>query len=79
MKLWVPANSKFLTDTRWIIDKFKEGTRIQSVLITADDVLTSDVLQQLEVISREISTMKTLNDNNEVIDWNKVCFKYVIN
>ena len=77
LKLWVPATSEFLTDTKWIIEKFKEGTRIQSVLITADDVLTTDVLKKLEIISHEITNMQTY-DNNEVIDWKKVCFKYVI-
>lgn len=43
LKLWIPPDSKFLRDTEWLMKSFQEGTRPQSVLITADDVLQPSV------------------------------------
>lgn len=47
MKLWVPQDSKFLHDTNWVIDNFKEGNRIETVMLTAPDVLTPEVLRKV--------------------------------
>lgn len=45
MKLWIPHGSKFLHDTNWMIEHFQEGNRIETIMITAPDVLVPEVLQ----------------------------------
>lgn len=39
--------SKFLRDTEWLMRSFEEGFRLQSVLITAPDVLQPNVLKKV--------------------------------
>lgn len=36
LKLWIPQNSEFLRNTKWIIEKFKEGTRVQRFVLDID-------------------------------------------
>lgn len=47
MNLWIPPGSDFQLDTEWLMQEFGEGFRIQTVLITAPDVLQPSVLQQV--------------------------------
>ena len=47
LKLWIPHNSDFIRDTDWLMTSFREGYRIQSILITAPNVLEPTVLQQV--------------------------------
>lgn len=47
IKLWIPPNSDFKHDTDWIIEKFKEGYRIQYLLLTAPNVLEPSVIQEV--------------------------------
>ncbi|XP_055641683.1 protein patched homolog 3-like [Toxorhynchites rutilus septentrionalis] len=75
MKLWVPQNSKFLHDTNWLIEHFKEGNRIEAVILTAPDVLTPEVLLKMATITDEISAMKIVNSKGETVSWEDVCFK----
>lgn len=75
MKLWVPQNSKFLHDTNWVIDNFKEGNRIETVMLTAPDVLTPEVLQKLAEITEEIVSLTVINSHGKMVGWNEVCFK----
>lgn len=49
--------SKFLRDTEWLMKSFEEGFRLQSVLITAPDVLQPHILKKVP---------KTLAHFNEV-------------
>lgn len=53
MKLWIPQESDFAHDTEWIVDKFKEGYRMQYFLVTAPDVLQPHVIQE---VSKKIMT-----------------------
>lgn len=49
MELWIPQGSDFKRDTDWIIDTFKEGYRMQYVLVTAEDVLVPQVIQKVSI------------------------------
>ena len=47
IKLWIPRNSDFIRDTNWLKSQFREGYRLQSILITAPNVLEPQVLQKV--------------------------------
>lgn len=75
MKLWVPQNSKFLHDTNWMIEHFKEGNRVETVMLTSPDVLTPEVLQRLANITEDIVSVAVANSKGHTISWKDVCFK----
>ena len=47
IKLWIPRNSDFIRDANWLKNQFREGYRLQSILITAPNVLEPQVLQKV--------------------------------
>jgi hypothetical protein len=49
VKLWLPRNSNFVRDFNWLMEYYGEIHRIQSVIVTADDVLQPHVLLQVGV------------------------------
>lgn len=51
LKLWIPPDSDFKRDTDWFMSEFGEGYRIQTVMITANDVLQPHIMQQVCIIS----------------------------
>lgn len=75
LKLWVPSNSEFLVNTKFIMKEFSEGIRTQNVLIVADDVLQPEVMRKLDIISKEIQNIKVSGETGEEIDLNKLCFQ----
>lgn len=75
LQLWVPENSQFLVNTKFIMNNFGEGIRQQTVLmVSKDDVLTPEALLKLAIINKEISEIKAVGENGE-IDLDKMCFK----
>lgn len=48
---------------------------MQNVLIIAEDVLTSKVLQKLDIINREINAIRVIGDRDQLVDLDKICFK----
>ncbi|KDR12704.1 protein patched homolog 3-like [Zootermopsis nevadensis] len=70
IKLWVPKNSDFIHDTNWLTSKFREGYRIQSILITAPNVLEPQVLQKLQDIQNKVENL-----NADGITWEDICFR----
>lgn len=44
------ADSKFVRDTEWIMKTMEIGYRTQSVLITAPDVLTPEVMHKVNIL-----------------------------
>lgn len=70
MKLWIPRNSDFIHDTNWLLNQFREGQRVQSILITAPNVLEPKVLQKLEDIQQKLENL-----NADGITWEDVCFR----
>uniref|UniRef100_A0AAG5CW11 SSD domain-containing protein n=2 Tax=Anopheles atroparvus TaxID=41427 RepID=A0AAG5CW11_ANOAO len=75
MKLWIPQGSKFLQDTNWLIEHFKEGNRIETVMITAPDVLVPEVLQTLASITEQVEGFKFGNSEGQRLGWTDVCHK----
>lgn len=69
--------SQFLKDTEWIMDRFEEGTRVQAVLITADDVLTPEVLQRALKVHNQITSFFITESNGTRFKFDDLCFKLV--
>ncbi|XP_069693275.1 patched domain-containing protein 3-like isoform X2 [Periplaneta americana] len=70
VKLWIPRTSDFIHDTDWLMTQYREGYRIQSILVTAPNVLTPEVLQKLEEIQEKV---KGINANG--VTWEDLCFR----
>ncbi|CRK87719.1 CLUMA_CG001509, isoform A [Clunio marinus] len=75
LKLWVPENSQFLKDTKFIINNFGQGIRAQSVLIVADDVLRPEVIQKLAVINKEFNEIEVKGEDGKDFNFEEICFK----
>lgn len=60
-----------------MMDRFEEGTRVQSVLITADDVLTPEVLQRALKVHNQIVGFSITESNGTRFRFNDLCFKLV--
>uniref|UniRef100_A0A1Y1JZP0 SSD domain-containing protein n=1 Tax=Photinus pyralis TaxID=7054 RepID=A0A1Y1JZP0_PHOPY len=71
MKLWVPAQSDFYHDTNWLMSKFQNGFRLESVLFEAPDVLTPEVLKEILGVDRKIKSIVT----SDGVTWEDICFK----
>lgn len=59
--------------------RFEEGTRVQSILITGEDVLTPEVMQKALQIHDEITKFSITESNGTIFKFNDLCFKYVWN
>ncbi|XP_054280172.1 NPC intracellular cholesterol transporter 1-like [Macrosteles quadrilineatus] len=70
MKLWIPPESEFKRDTDWFMSGFGEGYRIQTVMLTAPDVLQPHVLQQLVKIRNQV-----VGSSQKNVTWEDVCFR----
>lgn len=75
ISLPVATGSQFLRDTEYVMRKFEEGTRVQSLLITADDVLSPEVLKKVVAISNGVMNIATHDSKGGLIQWGDVCFK----
>ncbi|KAK5643298.1 hypothetical protein RI129_007143 [Pyrocoelia pectoralis] len=71
LKLWVPSQSTFYHDTNWLMSKFQNGFRLESVLFEAPDILTPDALKEILKIDRRIKSIVT----SEGVGWEDICFK----
>ena len=58
-----------------MVEKFEEGIRLQSVLITAPNVLEPKVLAKVAEIGNEIRRFSLIDNKGEVINWDSVCYK----
>ncbi|KAJ1527691.1 hypothetical protein ONE63_007650 [Megalurothrips usitatus] len=70
LHLWIPQDSDFYTDTIWLMNNYGEGVRLQSVLVTAPDVLQPDVMLQLLDIHTKLT-----NSSGSNTTWKDVCYK----
>lgn len=50
MKLWVPQDSDFVHDTEWMIQQFGQGLRLETMILTANNVLEPEVLAEVRNI-----------------------------
>lgn len=53
MKLWVPPYTTFVEDGNWLMKRLQNGFRTEAALITADDVLTPQVLFEVLTLNRK--------------------------
>lgn len=44
IKLWNPPNTKFVLDTEWLMSHYEEALRIQTFVLTGNNVLERQVL-----------------------------------
>uniref|UniRef100_A0A1B6J9K4 SSD domain-containing protein n=1 Tax=Homalodisca liturata TaxID=320908 RepID=A0A1B6J9K4_9HEMI len=70
MNLWIPPDSHFKRDTDWFMKNIRLGYRIQTVMVTAPDVLEPAVMQQLLQIRNRV-VQSTLQN----VTWEDVCFR----
>ncbi|XP_045494460.1 protein patched homolog 3-like [Colias croceus] len=74
MKLWVPPESDFYQDTNWYIDNFGTNFRLQNILVTADNVLDSEVLMVVSNITNEINSIR-IKHKDVFYSVEDLCFK----
>lgn len=53
IKLWLPSKSSFLKQTDWLMNTFQKAYRPEEMIITAPDILTPEVLN--EVVNNEFT------------------------
>ncbi|XP_076658012.1 patched domain-containing protein 3 [Halictus rubicundus] len=71
MRLWIPQDSDFVRDTDWMIDQFGQGLRMESMILTADNVLEPGILVTLNEIVKQVVALQTA----DYVAWTDVCFK----
>ncbi|KMQ95278.1 patched domain-containing protein 3-like protein [Lasius niger] len=70
MKLWSPPDSGFALDTEWLMSHFEEGLRIQTFILTGNNVLEQQALIRLNEITKQ---MISIQAPIEKISWTDVC------
>lgn len=50
LKLWIPPDSDFLRDTEWLISQFGEAQRLETFILTGDDILTAKALYEVLIL-----------------------------
>jgi len=53
-KLWIPQDSDYLRNHEWLWENFPDDIRFNSLILTADNVLTPHVLKKLLKIHRKV-------------------------
>ena len=51
LKLWVPPDSDFIRDTEWLMSQFGEAQRVETIIMTGDDVLNSQALYEVFILN----------------------------
>ncbi|KAK2582155.1 hypothetical protein KPH14_004514 [Odynerus spinipes] len=74
LKLWVPPNSDFVHDTEWFLSGFEEGQRVQTMILTGEDVLQPEILSKLNEITKLVLST-TVPGRHTDITWTDVCLK----
>lgn len=77
MKLWVPPESDFYRDTNWFIDNFGTNYRHQKILVTADNVLSHEVLMIIRNITNKVNSI-TIENNDKTYSVKDLCLKVPI-
>ncbi|KYN16514.1 Patched domain-containing protein 3 [Trachymyrmex cornetzi] len=72
IKLWVPPDSDFVTTTEWLMSHYLETLRIQTFILTDDNVLEQQTLIRLNEITKQMISTQTPIEN---ISWTNVCMK----
>lgn len=73
LKLWVPPDSDFVKDTEFLLSRFKDGQRVETIIFTADDILEPHVLYELNEITKRVMLVQTRRE--PILYWTDICFK----
>nr|CAH7737017.1 unnamed protein product [Callosobruchus chinensis] len=71
LRLWVPPHTSFVRDSEWLMKTLEKGFREEAVMLTADDVLTPEVMQRLSELDFRVRYTKTANN----LTLENVCFE----
>lgn len=71
LNLWLPTDSEYVRNSKWLRENFPSETRLSSILILADDVLEPTVIKETFLLLQEIQRIK-VNDSEEAV-WEKIC------
>ncbi|XP_014479846.1 PREDICTED: Niemann-Pick C1 protein-like [Dinoponera quadriceps] len=71
IKLWNPSDAEFVLDTEWLMSHYEEALRIQTFILSGNNVLEPQTLIKLNEITKEMISVQT----TEKIFWTDVCMK----
>nr|XP_012232571.1 PREDICTED: Niemann-Pick C1 protein-like [Linepithema humile]XP_012232572.1 PREDICTED: Niemann-Pick C1 protein-like [Linepithema humile] len=74
VKLWVPPDSDFVSETDWLMSHYEEALRIETFILTGDNILEQKALIKLNEITKQIMKLSTQTQNQN-ISWTNVCMK----
>jgi len=69
-KLWIPQNSDYLRNHEWLWEHFPDDIRFNSVIITAENVLTPETMKKLMQIHKEVSNTTDVHGRK----WPQYCY-----
>jgi len=69
-KLWIPQNSDYLRNHEWLWEHFPDDIRFNSVIITADNVLTPETMKKLLQVHKKVSNTTDINGRT----WPEYCY-----
>ncbi|XP_046427563.1 patched domain-containing protein 3-like isoform X1 [Neodiprion fabricii] len=72
VELFMPLDSIVRADAAWVKEHFRDDLRYESIIVTAPNVLDSEVLQALYEIEESVKSIVVDNDT-----WNDVCAGYL--
>ncbi|XP_024875784.1 NPC intracellular cholesterol transporter 1-like isoform X1 [Temnothorax curvispinosus] len=71
LRLWVPPDSDFVRSTEWLMSHYSEALRIETFILTGDNLLEQQTLIKLNEITKQMMTTRT----PENISWTDVCMR----
>ena len=71
LNLWLPTDSKYVRNSKWLRENFPSKTRLSSILILSDNVLEPTVIKETFLLLQQIKRIK-VNDSEEAV-WEKIC------
>ena len=71
LNLWLPTDSEYVRNSKWLRENFPSKTRLSSILILSDNVLEPTVIKETFLLLQQIKRIK-VNDSEEAV-WEKIC------
>jgi len=71
IKLWIPQNSDFSQNYKWLWNNFPPEIRMHSAILHSDDVLTPESIQKMYQIYKKVYGLKTSTN----FTWEKACLR----
>ncbi|CAG0902468.1 unnamed protein product, partial [Cyprideis torosa] len=73
-KLWIPDGGQYIEDTQWIRENLPAQYRFQTVIVTADNVLTPQALNEMNKIRCKVNELRLKRKGNYTFQ-NQLCAK----